>query len=500
MQSTELISCLPVKEIHGNLPKEVFEIAIDSRSVQPESVFVCIKGYTVDGHDYALQAIESGAKIIVSEKKLELDYSRVACIVVEDTTRALGLLASKFYGYPSNDMTMIGITGTNGKTSVSGILHNMLQGLRVKSALTGTIGFNLNGVLYDSANTTSDALNTQQMIQRAKNEDCSTMIMEVSSHGLVLGRLVGVDFDVAIFTNLTHDHLDFHGTMEQYGQAKGLLFSQLGQDLKRSKHAIVNADDPWSERLKEMTGYPVWTYAIEQSAHFQGLDIQLQSECTRFDMKTPEGIFPVRMNLLGEFNVYNALAATAALYTQGYSLEKIIEQLENIPPVKGRMEKLESDLPISIFIDYAHTPDAIEKAISSVLPYKTNRLIFLVGTGGNRDRSKRPAMAQKASVADYVILTTDDPRDEPYESILNELEKGMLHENYACIGDRGAAVQHAVTIAEPGDIIIFAGKGHEDYQIIGRTKYPHSDGEIALEAGKLKFQDSLSPSTKNRSR
>lgn len=492
MQSTDLISCLPVKEIHGNLPKEVFDLAIDSRSVQPESIFICIKGYTVDGHDYVMQAIESGAKIIISEKYLELDYTRVACVIVDDTTRAIGLLAAKFYEYPSKDMTMIGITGTNGKTSVSGILQNMLQGLKVKSATTGTIGFNLNGILYDSANTTSDALSTQQMIMRAKSEECKTMIMEVSSHGLVLGRLTGVDFDVAIFTNLTHDHLDFHGTMEQYGQAKSLLFSQLGQDLERAKHAIVNADDPWSERLKEVTGYPVWSYAIHKEAQFQGLNIQLHSDSTQFEMKTPEGIFSVRMNLLGEFNVYNALAATIALYTQGYPLEQIIEQLEKIPPVKGRMEKLESELPISIFIDYAHTPDAIEKAISSVLPYKTNKLIFLVGTGGNRDRSKRPTMAEKASVADYVILTTDDPRDEPFESIVSDLEKGMLHDNYACIGDREAAVRHAITIAEPGDIIIFAGKGHEDYQIIGRTKYPHSDGEIALSAGKLKFQDSTS--------
>lgn len=489
MQSSDLISCLPIKEIHGTLPKEIFDIAVDSRSVQPESVFICIKGYTVDGHDYVMQAIENGAKIIVTEKYLELDYTRVASIIVDDTTRAIGLMASKFYGFPSKDMMMIGVTGTNGKTSVSGILQNMLQGLQVKSALTGTIGFNLNGVLYDSANTTSDALSTQLMIQRAKNEGCKSMIMEVSSHGLVLGRLAGVDFDIAIFTNLTHDHLDFHGTMEQYGQAKGLLFSQLGQDLQRAKHAIVNLDDDWSNRLKEMTCFPVWTYAIHQDAHFQGRNIQLQSNCTQFEMKTPEGIFPVRMNLLGEFNVYNALAAITALYTQGYTVPQILEQLEKIPPVKGRMEKLASDLPVSIFIDYAHTPDAIEKAISSVIPYKTQRLIFLVGTGGNRDRSKRPAMAQKASVADYVILTTDDPRDEPYESILSDLEKGMIHSSYACIGDRKEAVKHAIAIAEPGDIIIFAGKGHEDYQIIGRKKYPHSDGDIALLAGKLKFQD-----------
>lgn len=490
MQSTDLLSCLPVKSISGTLPNEILDIAVDSRSVQPDSLFICIKGYTVDGHDYVEQAIANGAKLIVSDRELDVDTQRVAYVIVDDTTRAVGLLASKFYQYPSKDLTMIGITGTNGKTSVSGILQSMLQGLKVKSALTGTIGFNLNGILYDSANTTSDALSTQQMIHRAKIEECETMIMEVSSHGLVLGRLAGIDFDIAIFTNLTHDHLDFHGTMEQYGSAKGLLFSQLGQDLSRSKHAIINADDPWSERLKEMTSYPVWTYAVHNQAQFKGNNIEQHAEYTSFDMKTPEGIFPVRMNLLGEFNVYNALAATAALYTKGIPLSDILSELEKIPPVKGRMEKVVSDLPISIFIDYAHTPDAIEKAISSVLPFKENRLIFLVGTGGNRDKTKRPIMAEKASVADYVILTTDDPRDEPYESILADLEKGMLHNNYACIGDREEAVKHAIAIAEPGDIIIFAGKGHEDYQIIGRTKFPHSDGAIALAAGKRKFQDS----------
>lgn len=492
MRAADLISCLPVKQIKGTLPNEILDIAVDSRSVQPDCVFICIKGYTVDGHDFVEQAIANGARIIISEKDLEIDFERVALVIVDDTTRAVGLLASKFYQYPSKSLSMIGITGTNGKTSVSGILQSMLQGLQVKSALTGTIGFNLNGVLYDSANTTSDALSTQQMIHRAKVEGCETMIMEVSSHGLVLGRLAGVEFDIAIFTNLTHDHLDFHGTMEQYGQAKSLLFSQLGQNLEQSKHAILNIDDPWSNRLKEITSFPVWTYSIKQPAHFEGLDIQLHADCTLFNLKSPEGTFPIRMNLLGEFNVYNALAAVAALYTKGIPLDSILKELEKIPPVKGRMEKLESELPISIFIDYAHTPDAIEKAISSVLAFKKKRLIFLVGTGGNRDRSKRPIMAEKASVADYVILTTDDPRNEPYESILSDLEKGMKHDQYACIGDREEAVKHAISIAEPGDMIIFAGKGHEDYQIIGNTKYPHCDGDIALAAGKLKFQDSTS--------
>ena len=488
MYIEELLSVIPYKKIIGRLPNNIKDISIDSRSVQPKSLFICIKGDAVDGHNFAQQAVNAGATVIVAERELVLE-GEVAQVIVKNTNRALGLLAAKFFDYPSNDLTMIGVTGTNGKTSVSGIIHHMLVGLGEKSALSGTIGFELNGVLYETANTTNDALNTQQMIFRAKMEGCQAMVMEVSSHGLALGRLAGVDYDIAVFTNLTHDHLDFHGTMEEYGNAKGLLFSQLGQDFTKNKHVVLNADDPWSEKYEKMTSFPVWTYGLKNDAIFRAENCHYEDGITTFDMITPEGKFPITMHLLGEFNVYNILAATAVFYARGYALEVIIEQIENLAPIRGRMEKVRSELPLQIFIDYAHTPDAIEKAIEAALPYKKpeNKLIFLVGTGGNRDKSKRPAMAEKASKADYVILTTDDPRYEEYDSITSDLAKGMLHENYACIGDRGDAVRHAVAVAEPGDIIIFAGKGHEDYQIIENTKYPHSDAEIAIEAGRLKF-------------
>lgn len=488
MYTEELLSVIPLKKVIGQLPNTIRDISIDSRSVQPKSLFICIKGYTVDGHDFAQKAVDAGATVIVAERQLQLD-GNVAQVIVHNTDRALGLLAAKFFDYPSNDITMIGVTGTNGKTSVSGIIHNMLIGMGEKSALTGTIGFNLNGVLYESANTTSDALSTQQMIFRAKMEGCRAMVMEVSSHGLALGRLAGVDYDVAVFTNLTHDHLDFHGSMEEYGHAKGLLFSQLGQDFTKNKYAVLNADDPWSEKYASMTSYPIWTYGLKNEAMFSAENCCYEDGLTTFDMITPEGKYPVSMHLLGEFNVYNILAAAAVFYARGFSMEAIIEQIEDLAPVRGRMERVKTDLPLQIFIDYAHTPDAIEKAINAALPYKKadNKLIFLIGTGGNRDKSKRPAMGEKASVADYVILTTDDPRYEEYDSITGDLAKGMLHEHYACIGDRAEAVRHAISVAEPGDIIIFAGKGHEDYQIIGNTKYPHSDTEIALEAGRLKF-------------
>lgn len=488
MYAEELLSPIALKKIVGRLPGLIKDLAVDSRGVQPSTMFICIKGYTVDGHDFAQQAVDAGATVIVTERELQLE-GNVAQVIVQDTDRALGILAAKFFDYPSKDLAMIGITGTNGKTSVAGIYHNILIGLGEKSALSGTIGFNLNGTLYESANTTSDALNTQQMIFRAKMEGCRAMIMEVSSHGLALGRLAGVDYDVAIFTNLTHDHLDFHGTMEEYGNAKGLLFSQLGQDLERNKNVVLNADDEWSAKYATMTPYPVWTYGLKNDAMFRAENCRYEDAKTSFDMVTPVGTFQVTMHLLGEFNIYNVLAVATSFYARGFALDRIIEQIEQIPPVKGRMEKVESDLPIQMFIDYAHTPDAIEKAINAALPYKKleNRLIFLIGTGGGRDKTKRPTMAEKASVADYVVLTTDDPRYEEFDSITGDLAKGMQHDNFACIGDRAEAVRHAVSVAQPGDIIIFAGKGHEDYQIIENTKYPHSDAAIAIEAGSLKF-------------
>ena len=488
MYAVELFSTLRQKEIIGQLPDVIEDLVIDSRSVQAGSVFICIKGYTVDGHDYASKAVEAGASVIVTERPLTLPDT-VAQVIVQSTHRSLGILSAKFYDYPSKDLTMIGVTGTNGKTSVAGIINNILLGWGEKSALSGTIGFNLNGTLYDSANTTSDALTTQQMIFRAKMEGCRAMVMEVSSHGLALGRLAGVDYDVAVFTNLTHDHLDFHGTMEEYGHAKGLLFSQLGQDLEKNKHVVLNADDEWSDRYAAMTPFPIWTYGLKNEAMFKAENCVYGNGVTSFDMMTPEGTFPVTMHLLGEFNIYNVLAATAVFYARGFELEAIIEQIENLPPVKGRMEKVQSDLPIQMYIDYAHTPDAIEKAIDAAVPYKKegSKIIFLIGTGGNRDTLKRPDMGKKASAADYVVFTTDDPRYEAYESITSGMAKGMLHENYACIGDRAEAVRHAVEVANEGDIIIFAGKGHEDYQIIENTKYPHSDANIAIEAGKLKF-------------
>ncbi len=489
MEMDLLLHALYVDRLCGPMPKIIESIAVDSRKVVPNSLFVCIEGFTVDGHDYVLQAVEKGATVILASKKVEVP-SDVGIIYVQNTQVAIERLAPLFYHMPSNKMTMIGVTGTNGKTTVTNMMHDALVTLGERSATIGTIGFNIQGEWFETENTTPDVLTMQSMQHQALQRETETMTLEVSSHGLIEGRLSGTLFDIAIFTNLSQDHLDFHETMEHYGYAKGLLFAGLGQDVREEKYVILNADDPWSVRYAQMTPHTIYTYSMKQSADFYATDIELHVDGTAFTLHTPEGTYDASLQLVGSFNVANALAVAAALYAKGYQSETIVDTLQTIAPIKGRMEKVETSLPLTMYVDYAHTPDAIEQAIAAITPYKkeNQRLLFLIGTGGNRDRKKRPIMAEKASAADYVILTTDDPRDEPYASILSELEVGMTHNEYRCIGDREEAVRSLVQEANEDDILIFAGKGHEDYQIIGHTKYPHSDALIALDEAKKRFK------------
>ncbi len=487
MKTAELLSSLKIKQIYGTLPAEVTAIHNDSRRAELDSIFICTRGFTVDSHDFFQQAIDNGASVIIAEKKLDVDLDKAALVVVNDTYKATAILANHFYDFPSTKMKLFGVTGTNGKTTVTNLIHSLLQKNGKKSAVSGTIGVELSDEKITSANTTCDALTNQKIIQHALDQGIDHMAMEVSSHGLSQGRLWGVDFDIVVFTNLTHDHLDYHDTMEQYGYAKGLLFSQLGQDMTKTKYAVLNRDDAWFDTYRAATAAEIISYSLRSPADFQAENIRYYPDKTVFTLQSPEGFFTVSMNLLGEFNVYNVLAATASLYAHGVSVEQLVQFIGELPPVDGRMDKVDIDAPISMYIDYAHTPDAIDKAIDSVEPFKKNRLIFMVGTGGDRDEYKRPAMAEKASRADYVILTINDPRFEEEDTILRDMEKGMKHANYALIADRKEAISHAIEKSEPGDILIFAGKGQEDYLIIEDTKHPHSDREIVEEQSLLKY-------------
>ncbi|MFD1038561.1 UDP-N-acetylmuramoyl-L-alanyl-D-glutamate--2,6-diaminopimelate ligase [Virgibacillus byunsanensis] len=487
MNTHELLSCLRFKKINGALPNHITNIHQDSRKVENDTMFICIRGFTVDGHEYYKDAIENGATVILAEEELKIDSDHVALVIVNSTAKAMALLANKFFDYPSTKLTTIGVTGTNGKTTVTSLIHSILRNDNQKSALSGSIGLELGKEFYYNENTTCDALTNQKMLRKVHDQGVDHMIMEVSSHGLAQGRLWGIDFDIVVFTNLTHDHLDYHNTMEQYSNTKSLLFSQLGNDLSAFKCLILNEDDPQSNQYKAVTPFESISYSIENTSDFKATNIIYKSDMTSFTLHSPEGTYDVEMKLLGKFNIYNVLAATASLYAKGITVERLVELIKKLSPVNGRMEKVNISAPVTMYIDYAHTPDAIEKSISSVMPFKKQKIIFLAGTSGDRDRYKRPLMAEKASLADYVILTVNDPRFENATTILADMEQGMQHHHYKSIPDRKKAITHAIEVSEPGDIIILAGKGQEEYQIIENKKYPHSDIKIATEKCLLKY-------------
>ncbi|MDL4841817.1 UDP-N-acetylmuramoyl-L-alanyl-D-glutamate--2,6-diaminopimelate ligase [Aquibacillus rhizosphaerae] len=489
MKTATLFTYFKIVNFIGTLPENINQIHVDSRDVKPNSMFICTRGFTVDSHDFYQEAIDNGATVIVAEKPLDIDLDKTALVIVKDTYKAMAHIANKFYKNPSSQLNVIGVTGTNGKTTVTTLIHSMLQKAGQAAALSGTIGLEMHGEKYTSENTTCDILTNQKFLNKTLAENVPNMVMEVSSHGLCQGRLWGIDFDIVVFTNLSQDHLDYHDSIEEYGYVKGLLFAQLGQDLNMDKYVVLNQDDPWFETYSYWSPFEVISYGIHSDADFSAKNIRYQEDSTLYTLLSPEGEYEVQTQLLGEFNVYNSLAAIASLFAKGLHVAQLVEYLVDIGPINGRMEKVELDVPVTLYIDYAHTSDAIEKSIDAVLPFKKRKLIFLVGTGGDRDSFKRPDMAEKASVADYVILTINDPRTENPEKILADMEKGMLHDNYRAIANRSEAIAHALDISEPGDIIVFAGKGQEDYQIIGNKKLPYSDFETVCENAIKKYKN-----------
>lgn len=465
---------------------DVTHLTTDSREVTPGTLFVAIKGYTVDGHDYAQVAVEKGAVAIVSERPLELG---VPNLLVRDSSRSVGLLASAFYEYPSEQMRLFGITGTNGKTTTTTILRDVLAELGQSTGLIGTVEVRINDTVIPSKNTTPQSSELQQLLAQMKRSGVTDVMMEVSSHGLELGRVIGTDFDIVGFTNLTHDHLDFHGTFENYARAKGLLFAQLGQMASQHKVAVLNADDPQSKLYETMTGARVITYGIDTAADVTATEIVQTLSETRFILNYQEQQLPLTVQFIGRFNVYNLLLATGCLLAAGYALADIGKALETIQPAKGRMQRL--DVPgYNVYADYAHTPDGIEQCLKSLVGVPKDKIVFLIGTGGNRDVTKRPTMGKMASTyAGTVIITTDDPRFEAYESITSGIASGMTHDNFVEIGDREEAVRYAASLATPDNIVVLAGKGHEKYQIIGNDKIP-LDEEAIVRARILNMEES----------
>ncbi|MCM3726044.1 UDP-N-acetylmuramoyl-L-alanyl-D-glutamate--2,6-diaminopimelate ligase [Neobacillus cucumis] len=476
-----------LESLHAIVPykgenPEITSIENDNRKVQKGSLFICIKGYTVDGHDFAESAVKNGAVAILAERPLDLE---VPVVLVNNTTRAMAVLADAFYGQPTKSLHLIGITGTNGKTTTSHLIEKIFADAGEKTGLIGTMYTKIADKTIETKNTTPESLTLQKTFKQMVDAGVNTAVMEVSSHALDLGRVHGCDYNVAVFTNLTQDHLDYHQTMEEYKRAKSLLFAQLGNtfDLNKPKFAVLNADDPAAEMYSRSTAAHVVTYGIEQEADIKAKNIQMTPKGTVFDLEMKGVSYPIRMQLIGKFSVYNVLASITTALVSGLEIEQIIQSIESVEGVAGRFELVNAGQDFTVIVDYAHTPDSLENVLKTIQHFAEKRVFVIVGCGGDRDRTKRPIMAQIAcKFATDPILTSDNPRSEDPVGILKDMEEGVQGENYQVIPDRRKAIFTAVSQASPGDVILIAGKGHETYQIIGKEVLDFDDRLVAREA------------------
>jgi len=487
----ELLPPIGAKQVYGPTEISVEGITYDSRQVKPGYIFVAISGYTEDGNSYIPQALEAGASVIVSSKSIERlvkpsKWGGLATqIVVENPRLALAKLATVFYNYPSDKLNIIGITGTNGKTTVSYLTEAIFQKNGAKVGILGTIAYRLGEKILPAPITTPQSSDLQEILRKLVDEEFTTVVMEVSSHALSLERVEGCEFDSAIFTNLSREHLDFHNSMEEYLRAKIRLFSILGKNArkKREKLAILNLDDPSTEKIIQSTEAKIITYGIENRADVVAKSIKFNLERTAFNLVSPIGELKICLPLLGKYNVYNALAASTVALGQGISLDTIKRGLEKVSSIPGRFERVDCGQPFTVIVDYAHTDEALRRLLEVCRELRPRRIITVFGCGGDRDRGKRPLMGEVAiDLSDYVIVTADNPRSEDPERIALDIEVGIKRKGksgYQTITDRFQAIKKALSMAEKGDLIAIAGKGHEQHQIFKHRTVPFDDCEVA---------------------
>ena len=475
----ELLKALPSKKVSGDTDLSIKKIECDSRRVTSGDLFVAIEGYTEDGHKHIRSALKNGATAVVAQKNG--DYKPKAKVIVPDTREALALLAGRFYGHPSRKLKMVGITGTNGKTTISYLIRSILEANQDRVGLIGTIAYWIGDQKSKAVNTTPGSLELQRMFSEMLKQGVSAAVMEVSSHSLVMHRVDGIEFDVAVFTNLNHEHLDFHKTMDAYRQAKGLLFGKLKA---KGSSGVINMDDPSWRYFVQQAGRECLTYSInDPSADFFTTGFTCTPENTLIKMATPAGEMKLDFKLIGEVNVYNALAGAAAGFALNLDPQVIKTGLEAITGVAGRMQRIQAGQDFNIWIDYAHTPHAFERLLKSARRITKGRLLFLFGCGGDRDQEKRPLMGKVAArYADGIILTEDNPRSEDPEAIVEHIMGGIEEKSKVeVIIDRREGIGRALKMARPGDTLVLAGQGHEDYQVVGDKKTHFSDKETVLE-------------------
>jgi UDP-N-acetylmuramoyl-L-alanyl-D-glutamate--2,6-diaminopimelate ligase len=452
--------------------------------VQRNTLFVALRGEKADGHAFIDQAIEKGATVIVAER--EAQQTPATWIQVENTRSALADLASTFYERPTRRLKMAAVTGTNGKTTTTFLIKHVCEKAGMRCGLIGTVRYEIADRVLPAVRTTPEALEVQELLAQMVDAGCKAAAMEVSSHALAQERTRGLEWDVAVFTNLTQDHLDFHGTMENYFESKLKLFTDLAkQQTKKKAVAIVNIDDRYGKRLIERLekDFPVITYGMGVSADFRASNYRPEFAGTSYQLDARGKSYLVRVPLIGRFNVANSLAAIAAANAMGISVRDAILSLAKSPQVPGRLEAVPAKRQFQVFVDYAHTPDALLNVLKTLRELSPRKLIVVFGCGGDRDRQKRPLMARAADEnADFSIITSDNPRKEDPDAIIAEVEKGFRSDRYEKITDRTKAITRAISLAQPRDIVLIAGKGHETYQEFADHTIPFDDIQVARRA------------------
>lgn len=483
MQLNDLLSRIPVIEIHGNHNREVSDLVFDSRKVTENSLYIAMRGTVADGHSFIASSIEKGAKTVVCEEFPENLDGNVTYVKVKDSSKALGRLASNFYGNPSENLKLIGVTGTNGKTSVSTLLFDVFKNLGYDSALLSTVEIRIGEKKIPATHTTPDVITINKILAQAVEEGCEFAFMEVSSHGIAQNRIEGLHFKIAGFTNLTHDHLDYHKTFDEYLKTKKRFFDELNDEAV----AITNIDDKNGNVMLQNTKAQKRSYALKTMADYHGrlLEIDFNGMLLNFNGKE------FWTTLTGKFNIYNLLLVFGIASELGFEHNEILQAISTLKRVNGRFETFKSDGGIFFIVDYAHTPDALENILDSIndIRTKNERLITVFGCGGDRDHAKRPEMGNIATKkSTLAIITSDNPRTEDPAAIIKEIEAGVEPQNfskYTSIPDRKEAIKMAIKFAEPKDIILVAGKGHETYQEINGMKHHFDDKEVINELWKL---------------
>ena len=475
MKLCELLVGLNPLHMNVDLNMEITHVTSDSRKVQSGGLFVAVTGFAADGNRFIPMALTKGAAVIVTARKPQEDIPHV---LVENDRYALAIIGTNYYGRPAEKMTMIGVTGTNGKTSTTWLLKQVLQ--KAKNARVGLIGTMENHIgdqILETDRTTPESIELQALFARMKNAGCSYAVMEVSSHALELDRVAGIHFDVAAFTNLTEDHLDFHKTMEAYCDAKAILFT-------RCDKAVVNGDDPWVERLLKHSTAPVLTTSVKGMGDLRAEDMEMKSDGIRFTAVYGQERAEILVPIPGKFTIYNVLSVLGIALQLGIRLQEAAEVLKSVAGVKGRVEVVPTPgTPYTILIDYAHTPDGLENVLSSVRDFCKGRLIAVFGCGGDRDPIKRPIMGGiGVKIADLAVITSDNPRTEAPDAIIRDIVKGLGDaKNYKIVENRQEAIHYAMDIAEKDDIIVLAGKGHETYQEIMGVKHHLDEREVVAD-------------------